>query len=128
MNNALLIDTDILIDYLKGEKQSCVFLEGIKEPLLISSINVAELCSGVKRGKEESILEMFLKAFQIIPVSIEIARMGGLYCRDFKKSHNIGLADAMIAATVDIMECRLATLNKKHYPMFNNVLVPYTKK
>ncbi len=128
MNKAILIDTDILIDYLKGEKQSVVFLEKIKGPLLISSINAAELYSGVKKGKEESILELFLKAFQIIPVSIEIAKSGGLYYRDFKKSHNIGLADAVIAATVDIMECDLATLNKKHYPMFNNVLVPYNKK
>lgn len=128
MNKAILVDTDILIDYLKGEKQAVDFLEGIKGPLLISSINAAELYAGVRIGKEESILEIFLKAFQIIPVSVEIAKRGGLYCRDFRKSHNIGLADAVIAATIDIMECELATLNKKRYPMFNNILVPYNKK
>ena len=67
MNKAMLIDTDILIDYLKGEMQSVAFLEGVKGPLLISSINAAELYSGVKKGKEESILAPKSRVTGIIP-------------------------------------------------------------
>lgn len=50
MNERLLIDTDVLIDYLRSKSQAVSFLENLKELLLISSITVAELYAGVREG------------------------------------------------------------------------------
>ena len=127
MEKSLLIDTDILIDYLRGEQQAISFLESLEQNLVLSSINVAELYSGVRKGKEEEVLNNFMQAFEIIPVTNEIAKKGGFFRRGFLNSHGIGLADAIVAATAEMFHCELATLNKKHYPMIENVLVPYQK-
>ena len=52
MTERLLIDTDVLIDYLKANSQAVNFLENLTQLLLISSITVAELYAGVREGKE----------------------------------------------------------------------------
>ncbi len=43
-------------------------------------------------------LDNFVSLFDVIPIDSEIARIGGLYKRDFGKSHGVRLADAIIAA------------------------------
>ena|SRR3989338_1316044 len=129
MTKQWLIDTDILIDYLRGMPDAAKFFEKIIENSIcsLSTITLAELYSGVKEGKEKHTLENFLNVFHIIPVTLEIAKAGGLYRRDYGKSHGVGLADAMIAATAEFCNARLVSLNKKHFPMLKNVLVPYSK-
>ena len=127
MPDRLLIDTDVLIDYLRGKAEAVSYLEGLTESLLVSVITVAELYAGVREGAERTKLDEFIRAFEIVPVGREVAIRGGLYRRDYMKSHNIGLADALIAATVEFRRATLVTLNSKHFPMLANVVVPYQK-
>ncbi len=124
-----LIDTDILVDHLRGVSQALQFLEHIFEEgdCFISPITVAELYAGVKEGKERHILDQFMHEFQVIPLNAQIAQQGGLYRRHYGKSHGIGLADALIAALAEDLNATLTTLNKKHYPMLQNVHIPYHK-
>jgi hypothetical protein len=65
--------------------------------------------------------------FNVIPVTSEIARAGGLYKRDYAKSHGVGLADAIIAATCESENAALKTLNVKHYPMIKGLKPAYKK-
>jgi predicted nucleic acid-binding protein len=127
MPERLLIDTDVLIDYLRGQPQAVHYLETLTEYLLISSITIAELYGGVREGKERKALDEFVRVFEVVPVNDEIALQGGLYRRDYFKSHNVGLADAIIAATSEMKNAYLVTLNQKHFPMLINVIVPYQK-
>lgn len=76
------------------------FVNNNSSHIILSSIVVAELYAGVKGDSELNALENFVSLFRIIPVTSEIARTGGLYKRDFGKSHGVGLADAIIAATI----------------------------
>ena len=124
----VLLDTDILIDYLRDREEAVDYLENSERPLRVSAVTVGELYSGVREGRERLALAEFLRGFQIIPVDAEIAAKGGLLCRDFRKSHGVGLADAMIAATAEIHALEFVTLNRKHFPMLKNVSVPYQKK
>src|SRR5512132_2510701 len=99
-----------------------------KERLLISVVTVAELYAGVREGEERSRLERFLRAFEILPLDQRLAVQGGLYRRNYGKSHNVGLADALIAATATQRQVPLVTLNQKHFPMLQDVIVPYHKE
>ena len=63
----------------------------------------------------------------VIPVTSEIAKSGGLYKYKYGKSHGIGLADAIIAATAQTENADLKTLNIRHYPMFKNLKPAYKK-
>ena len=123
----LLIDTDVLIDYLRDQPEAVTYLESLSESLLISAITGAELYAGVRDGAERVALDNFIQAFEVIPVDEEIAIEGGLYRRGYGKSHNTGLADAIIAASAEAKNAILVTLNNKHFPMLTNVIVPYRK-
>lgn len=127
MPELLLIDTDVIIDYLRNQVDAVAYMESLTNPLFISTITVAELYSGVREGKEREVLKTFIAAFEVITVSKEIAVKGGIYRRDYKKSHKIGLADALIAATAEIHGTTLITLNIKHFPMLKSVNAPYAK-
>ena len=123
----LLIDTDVLIDYLRDYPAAASYVEAQQERLLISAVTVAELYAGVREGEERMRLERFLRAFEIIPLDMRLAVQGGLYRRDYSKSHHVGLADALIAATATQLQIPLVTLNRKHFPMLPDVIVPYHK-
>lgn len=128
MSMPLLIDTDILIDYLRKKEEARAFLEGLKEPALISAITVAEVYAGVREGEERRRTEVFLGTFEVVPITQELAQQGGLFRRDYVSTHGTGMADGIIAATAKEKKARLVTLNDRHFPMLSKVLVPYGQK
>jgi predicted nucleic acid-binding protein len=128
MSKRYLLDTNVLIDYLRGLPQSIKYLENLKGTVFISSLTVAELFAGVKEGKTRTILENFINAFEIIPITPAIAKRGGLYRRDFGKSHGADVIDAIIAASSEDINAIFVTLNKKHFPMLKKIHVPYEYK
>ncbi len=127
MAERLLIDTDVLIEYLRGRDEAVEYLEGLTSDLYLSVISVAELFAGVKGDEEEKSLEQLLQAFVILPVTEKTARLGGLYRREYRPSHGTGLADALIAATSEESGADLVTFNRRHFPMISKVTVPYER-
>lgn len=123
----LLIDTDVLIDYLRDQPGAVAFLEAHEGPMAVSVITVAELHAGVRDGEERQRLSDFLEAFELIALERSAAAQAGLWRRDFGRSHGTGLADALIAATAFGLGATLVTLNRRHFPMIERLLVPYTK-
>jgi len=122
-----LVDSDVLVDFLRGKSKAVNYVKAHSKKIILSSISVAELYAGVRDGEEREELDEFVGLFPILPVTPEIAKMGGIYKRDFFKSHNIGLADAIIAATAKTHNADLKTLNVKHFPMFKGLKPPYKK-
>ncbi len=128
MTGKLLVDSDVLIDFLRGYPAAVKYLKDNTNRIVISAISIAELYAGVKGNKEMEKLKSFLTLFPVLEVNGDIAKTGGLYKNQYSKSHNTGLADALIAATAGFHDSVLVTLNSKHFPMFSDVEVPYRKK
>lgn len=128
MPKPMLIDTDVMIDFLRGNPKAIALLKKHSCQMILSSIVVAELYAGVKSEKELHILDNLVSLFRVVPISPSLARAGGLYKRDYAKSHGVGLADAIIAATAQAENARLITLNTKHYPMIKGLKPPCTKR
>lgn len=127
MNDPILLDTNVVVDYLRGHPDAIAFFGGLALQPSASVVVVAELYAGVREGAERATLVTFLNSLRIIPLSEPIAIEGGLFRRQFGKSHGVGLADALIAATAKHARLRLATLNVRHFPMLTDVLTPYSK-
>lgn len=127
MAKRFMIDTDVIIEYLRGREQAIRYLESLEGGLCVSAITVAELYSGVKGTDEETALERFLSAFDVIAVDQALARLGGLCRRDYQQGHGTGLADAIVAMSAQSAEAVLVTFNKRHYPMIDDLLVPYRR-
>lgn len=124
-----LLDTDVLIDYLRGHASAQSLFAKLPDDCGISTISIAELHAGVREGAERKALVTLLDTFVLIELSSTIAAHGGLLRRDWGKANGLGLNDALIAATALASERVLLTLNAKHFPMLakGQLVVPYQK-
>ncbi|MFC1706591.1 type II toxin-antitoxin system VapC family toxin [Planctomycetota bacterium] len=124
--SSLLVDTDVLIDHLRGVDEATAFLDQhLSHKIAVSVISRAEILAGVRTGEQEGTMAL-LELLEALPVTVEIADRGGEYRRLFGPSHGVLLPDALIAATASVSGLKLATRNERHYPMDDvTLVVPY---
>ncbi len=126
--SSILIDTNILVDHLRGMPSSSAFLESMLTDgidIYCSVVTRIELYAGM-RHYEENMVKSLLKMFQEVAVDIPIADSAGRYMNLFMKSHSLTPADAILAATAKCFDATLFTLNIKHFPMADiEVRQPY---
>jgi hypothetical protein len=127
MTKPVLVDTDVMVDFLRGFPKAVALVHAQSARIILSSIVAAELYAGVRGDGELITLDSLIQLFRVVPVSPELARAAGLYKRDYAKSHGVGLGDAIIAATAQAENADLNTLNTKHYPMIKRLKPAYTK-
>lgn len=120
-----LLDSNILVDYLRNRPEAVEFLENLATVPQISAVTVAELYAGVREGPERKILEQLVSDIVVVDIDKDIAVRAGLLRRQYLKSHGLEIADAIIAATAHAEGSELVTLNRKHFPMFSGVVIPY---
>ncbi len=121
----ILFDTDVLIEYLQGKDEAQAYIDNISDTVYMSSITMAELYAGVRKEEELKKLEIFIETFEVTNLNKSIAKTGGLYRNQYKPSHGVGLADALIAATAKEIDAQLITFNTKRFPMLTDVVKPY---
>ena len=114
--NKVLIDTDILIDHLRGLDKAKEYLKKIesgKVKGVISVITEAELSAG--ESMRDILVQMkvrrLVRILEKVEVTSEIAWKAGELRRDYK----CRLMDALIAATAMKLNLKLVTRNVKHY-------------
>ena len=116
----IILDTDILIWVLRKNKEiKNKLIKATLETdggLYITPIQIAEIDAGI-RASEEKIIKKFLNSFNIIPIDVQIGELAGRFINQYRKSHSVEIADAIIAAASIVNNFELWTLNKKHYPM-----------
>ena len=121
------IDTDILIDYLRGvEDARLLLLElGNGHALLISAVTVVELFSGqsTKRSTVQRSIATLLSGFITVELSRQLAEQAGLLRRDYQ----MPFADAIVAATALTNRLCLVSRNEKHFARVSKLKlkVPY---
>jgi predicted nucleic acid-binding protein len=127
MSRSILVDTDIVIDFLRGNKQAISYLKSESKLICFSAITVAEIYAGIKGKKEEVEVERLFSIFPVIAATNEIAREAGKYINAYRPSHSVEIPDAIIAATCLLSDAELSTFNVKHYPMFKALKPSYKK-
>ncbi len=122
-----LVDTSVLIDFLRGNQRAREILEEEREaaPLHASEITRLEILAGM-RPEEEDGTRSLLSTFIWHPFDAEVAEEAGALGRQWLPSHHtIDGADLAIAATVIRTGSRLLTRNVRHFPMFTDLHAPY---
>jgi len=120
-----LIDTNILIDQLRGHPAAQIFGKSLPEQAFISAITVTELYAGVRSPQQRDKVTKLAQSYDIVAFDGKAAEIAGEYMERFQKSHGLNISDAAIAATAKIHELELCTLNLKHFPMFPKLKRPY---
>jgi predicted nucleic acid-binding protein len=79
-------------------------------------VSVAELWHGAF-PQDHPALKALFAAIHCISIDAKIGVRAGEYLRQFARSHQSELGDALIAATASLHNLLLWTRNRKHYPM-----------
>lgn len=113
----VLVDTDILINFLRGREKVRQFLFSLLDDAAIScsAITVAEIFAGMRASEVQKTRDL-MDNLDVIPVTREIAEQAGRY-KGSIKSHSLELDDCIIAASAFVGKAVLATGNGRHYPM-----------
>ncbi len=116
----IIVDSDIIIWHLRGMPKISAEVKRLvnNHHLYVSPIVVAEIFAGARKKEIDSINKLF-SSIRIIEINKEMGRIAGEYLNKFSQSHNLKIADALIAASAEYGKLKLWTLNKKHYPMFS---------
>ena len=116
----VLVDSDVLIEVLRGRNEGLIAawneLSETSDAVLCSPVTVAELWNGA-RPKEHVALAQFFKTLVCVPIDAGMGEQAGKYLSQFRKSHGLEMADALIAASAVSNQAELWTRNTKHYPM-----------
>jgi hypothetical protein len=127
MSGTILVDTDIIIDFLRRDPHAVAHFKSFSNELCVSAVTVTEIYAGVRGKGEEAEVEKLFSLFPVFSATYEIGREAGKLVRQYRSSRAVETADAIIAATCIVMDLELHTLNVKHFPMFKGLQPPYRK-
>jgi predicted nucleic acid-binding protein len=117
----VVIDTNILVDYLHGLPQAREELAHYSRPG-ISLITWMEVMIGARDNNEEAILRGFLGGFETLPITDTVAHRAVV----LRRSDRIRLPDALIWATAQSSNRLLATRNTRDFSASDpGIRVPY---
>jgi len=117
-NTQLCLDTNTLIDYLKGREPGASAVEkAVKEyNCCVTSITVYELLFGVARAKKEIGEQALLGVMTILPFDNAVAKRAAiLHAELLNQNQDIGIKDIFIAATCLEQAMPILTANEKHF-------------
>lgn len=115
----ILVDTDVIIDFLRTNKGLFLNLLELQEQgsltLYISSVTVMELFVGTSSQKPDQSqqLKELIDSLRVVPLDARLAQFTGELKRG--KKWTILTSDLIVSATALWLKAQLATRNQKHF-------------
>ena len=118
----MLVDTDVLIWYLKGNENAYQVIENSSN-FFISVVTYMELVQGMRNKKELNNLRKALHIWnaKMLYISEEISAKAMFYVEQHFLSHSMQLADALIGATAITYGNPVPTGNDKDYRVLKDL-------
>ncbi|MEK7550542.1 MAG: type II toxin-antitoxin system VapC family toxin [Patescibacteria group bacterium] len=119
--NSYFLDTSVVIDCIRGKKETVKFISDLKASLYINYIVIAELSEGIYRVKDSKSIEVGIDAFingmdGVFPINYNVSKLFGKIRADLKeKGQIIEDFDILIGATCIENNIPIITLNRKHF-------------
>lgn len=113
----ILIDTDVIIDFLRGYhlRTKSVFskIKNLEIKAYISLISIVELYAGIEaeNTQQEISLKQLLSLLEILPIDFNLSKHAG----NVRKKYRLSISDSIIAATSSYYKIKLFTFNVKHF-------------
>ena len=117
MPDSILIDTDVIIDASRNRPEAVQCLEVIElqASLAISVVTQMELIVGCRDNSELRSLERLLLRFQLFQLTEQISDTAVNLLTQYRLSHGLLIADALIASTAISINQPMVTKNQRDY-------------
>ena len=122
MNNKYLVDTNLVVDFLRKKQKVADFL-GSLDKIIVSVVTVGEIYQGVKNKRELKFIKEFFKTARILPINEPISDFSVELLEKYTLSHGLLILDAFIAATAIKHNLVLVTSNTRHFKMIKELRV-----
>ncbi|MBW1787467.1 MAG: type II toxin-antitoxin system VapC family toxin [Deltaproteobacteria bacterium] len=120
----MVVDTDVLIWYMKGNEKAYKIIEK-SHNFFISVVTYMELVQGMRNKNELNNLRRALHVWnsKILYISEDISVKAMFFVEQHYLSHTIQLADALIVATAITYGMPILTGNDKHYKILKDIQI-----
>ena len=120
----MIIDTDVLIWYMKGNEKAYKAIE-MANNFFISVVTYMELAQGMRNKKELNSLRKSIHSWdaKVLYISEEISSKAMFYVEQHFLGHSLQLADALIGATSVAYGLPILTGNDKHYRTVKDIQI-----
>lgn len=128
MRSAVIVDTDILIDLAHENEVAIKCLKKLEKAyqLEVSAITRLEILVGCRNKSELRETNNFLEGFPTNALTPEITQKTIDLISQYNLSHNLLIADALIAATAITLQKPLISKNQKDFRFIEELtLLPY---
>ena len=122
----VVVDSDVLIDVLRGIPAVSTFLKSLERPRICSEVTRVEVLRGMRTGEGRA-TERLLSLVRWASVDEEVGVTAGELGRRFRRSHALTVPDLLVAATGQRLGLPLATRNVRDYPMFPDLEPAYRR-
>lgn len=127
--NRTVIDTDILIDFLRNKKEAVALIAQLEEQktlLCTTTINAFELYHGAYKSNFASqnlqATKNLLERLVVFPLNYRSAQKAGeIYSQLESEGHPVGVKDTLIAAIALTRKSAVATRNIEHFKKIKNL-------
>lgn len=120
----IVVDTTVVIDLLRGVEGARRWLEEQAQVIVASEVTRAEVLQGMRSAERRSTPQE-LSGYRWLPVDQAVSTRAGELGRRYRASHDLDLADLLIAATAEVHGAAVATSSVRHFPMFEGLEPPY---
>ncbi|MBC8180339.1 type II toxin-antitoxin system VapC family toxin [candidate division KSB1 bacterium] len=126
-NRGILVDTTILIDFLRKKNKEKTLLWKLKEmytTISISSISVFELFAGAIDNSKVKNVQSLLKWLEVVEFDEELGEMAGrIFILLKMRNKIIDFRDLFIGTTAVFYNLEIATLNINHFVNIPNIKI-----
>ncbi|MDD5310044.1 MAG: PIN domain-containing protein [Deltaproteobacteria bacterium] len=112
----ILLDTDVMIDVLRGHPPAVAWLESVRaEEMGLPGLVLMEIIQGCRDLEEQKRVERLVAGFALLwPTEADCRRALADFV-EHRLAGGLGLLDSLIAETSIGRGAPLATFNEKHY-------------
>ena len=114
----ILIDTDVVIEYLRSKDRSATELIKLlqEHDVSLSSISEFELFLGAKTERHQNDLELLFSEVDVMPFDFGCGKIAATIWKDLQLLHqHLEIKDIFIASIAINNGVWLRTFNKKHF-------------
>jgi predicted nucleic acid-binding protein len=126
LKSKIVCDTNVFINYLRQDEETVSAVEQVgNENIIMPIVTALELCKGVANKDELEEIQEFISCYSALQLNSKGVELALELIKKYHLSHNLELADALIAASVIIAEQQLFTFNIKDFDFISGLKFYY---